>query len=166
MALSDNEPDLVSAVAAAACRPEVGAAVTSLYQEVTREIDQRRPRCDLSGRCCHFEAYGHRLYVTTLELAAFAGQLDQSDGRFIGWDGSGCPFQVGKLCGVHPIRPFGCRIYFCDPSAQEWQNGAYERFHSRLKELHGTFDVPYFYVEWRVALTLLGLATRLPLGEA
>jgi hypothetical protein len=54
------------------------------------------------------------------------------------WDGTGCPFQVAKLCGVHAIRPFGCRMFFCDPASTQWQNDAYERYHARLKQLHET----------------------------
>jgi Fe-S-cluster containining protein len=150
------EDALRHAVEAAAARPQVGAAVAALYAEVAAEIDRRRPLCVISGRCCRFEEYGHRLYVTTLELAAFRGGY--SGGAVAAWDGTGCPFQVNKLCGVHAIRPFGCRMFFCDASSTEWQNDAYERFHADLKSLHERLDVPYFYVEWRAALRLLGWA--------
>src|SRR5262249_30797166 len=120
-----------------------------------------KPICNTSGRCCRFDELGHRLYVTTVELAAFVYELELSGAksRDVGtWDGTGCPFQVGGLCGVHVIRPFGCRIFFCDETATEWQNEQYERFHQHLKQLHQTLEVPYFYVEWRQALRALGLA--------
>jgi Fe-S-cluster containining protein len=71
------------------------------------------------------------------------------------WDGTGCPFQANKLCGVHPFRPFGCRMFFCDPTSTQWQNDHYERFHANLKRLHETLGVPYAYVEWRQALQAL-----------
>src|SRR5687767_5344794 len=97
--LQDMEYALREAVEAAATRPEVGPAVRAIYDAVAQEIDRRRPTCVVSGRCCHFEEYGHRLYVTTLELAAFRAQhTGQSTAS---WGGTGCPFQVGKLCGVH-----------------------------------------------------------------
>src|SRR5688572_28172809 len=122
--------DLAQNVRTAAARPEVRALVTELYAAVHREIDARRPRCDLSGRCCRFEEFGHRLYVTTMELAAFAHELEQARSArqlpAVGpWDGTGCAFQRGRLCGVHPIRPFGCRMFFCDPTATDWQNQLY-----------------------------------------
>ena len=63
------------------------------------------------------------------------------------------------MCGVHAIRPFGCRMFFCDPTSTDWQNDAYERFHGQLKQLHQTLGVPYFYVEWRQALRAMGWAT-------
>ena len=147
---------LRNAVMAAAGRPEVRDAVDGVYRDVQGEVDARRPACAVSGRCCRFEEYGHRLYVTTLELAAFVGEI--GDRTAVTWDGTGCPFQRAKLCTVHAIRPFGCRIFFCDPTSTEWQNDAYERFHTRLKGLHAELDVPYLYVEWRAALRMLGLA--------
>jgi hypothetical protein len=53
---------------------------------------------------------------------------------------------------VHPIRPFGCRIFFCDPTAQLWQEQQYQSFHARLRTLHEDLQIPYYYVEWRQAL--------------
>src|SRR5688572_18879813 len=165
---------LRDAVNAAAQRPEVAAGIEALYADVQAAIDERRPRCDASGRCCRFEEYGHRLYVTTAELAAFATQLPvvscqlavkdrglavlATGNSQLATSSPGCPFQQAKLCTVHPIRPFGCRIFFCDPTSTDWQNDAYERFHARLKDLHRELNVPYFYVEWRRALGELGLA--------
>ena len=186
------EDQLIRSVARAADRAEVREAVRAIYDELQAETDERRPRCDASGRCCRFEAFGHRLYVTTAELAAFSYELtgdvfaasrsdvggpaaprsrslpvlaDSAGGRDAGatpeekaaWDGTGCPYQVRGLCGVHSIRPFGCRVFFCDESSTEWQRQAYERFHGRLKRAHERLDVPYFYVEWRSALRILGL---------
>jgi Fe-S-cluster containining protein len=140
----------------AAVRPDVIAAVRELYADVQQQIDARRPLCVMSGRCCRFEEFGHRLFVTTMELAAFVSQLSVDPPP--PWDGTGCPFQVNKLCTVHTIRPFGCRMFFCDATAALWQNEQYEVFHARLKRLHEQMGVPYRYVEWRDALRQLGLA--------
>jgi Fe-S-cluster containining protein len=153
--------ELRTAAFRAAGRPEVRDAVASLYGDVQREVEQARPRCDVSGRCCRFEEFGHRLFVTTIELAAFWYQLetaDRSPASDAAWDGTGCPFQVSGLCGVHSIRPFGCRIFFCDPASEGWQREQYERFHARLKRLHEELGVPYAYVEWRQALRAIGVA--------
>jgi Fe-S-cluster containining protein len=142
-------------------RADVRAAVGRLYADVQKEIDARRPLCVVSGRCCRFEEFGHRLFVTTMELAAFVHDLGAMNAarERAPWDGTGCPFQSGKLCGVHAIRPFGCRMFFCDATATDWQNETYERFHARMKSLHEELGVPYVYVEWRQALKMLGLAT-------
>lgn len=150
-------PELAQLVREAAARSDVVAAVRTLYAEVQTEIDARRPLCVMSGRCCRFEEFGHRLFVTTMELAAFVADLP--DQPIAPWDGTGCPFQVAKLCTVHTIRPFGCRMFFCDSTSTQWQNEQYERFHAELKRLHESLGVPYVYLEWRDALRQLGLAT-------
>ncbi|HYE16802.1 MAG TPA: hypothetical protein VEA69_00035 [Tepidisphaeraceae bacterium] len=161
------------AVRAAAARPEVSATVAAIYADVQSAVDARRPKCDISGRCCRFEEYGHRLYVSTIELAAFVSgltglptsQREKLDAAAGGWDGTGCPFQIAKLCAAHTIRPFGCRIYFCDPTAQDWQQDVYEQVHARLKAEHERLGVPYYYLEWgdglRVALADESSGTRL-----
>jgi Fe-S-cluster containining protein len=147
---------LCRAVQDAAARPDVADAVATVHTNLAAEVEARRPLCELSGRCCRFEECGHRLYVTTMELAAFVRAAGER--RVAHWDGRGCPFQIGKLCGVHAIRPFGCRIFFCDPASTQWQQEAYERFHGRFKRLHAELEVPYFYVEWRQALAaVMGL---------
>ena len=153
--------ELRDAVEQASARADVVAAVQAVYQRVQEAVDQRRPICIASGRCCRFEEFGHRLYVTTLELAAFVRNVREALGHqaisaiFDAWDGTGCPFQSAKLCGVHAIRPFGCRIFFCDESSISWQAAQYERLHTELKRLHAHLEVPYFYVEWRQALAAL-----------
>lgn len=154
------QKDFSRAVMQAAGREDVRAGVRQIYAELQARIDARQPVCAASGRCCRFEEYGHQLYVTTAELATFVHDLTKSgknlEQAMSAWDGAGCPFQIGKLCGVHAIRPFGCRIFFCDPTAQSWQQKQYEEFHQRLKQLHATKDVPYFYLEWSLALRHAG----------
>jgi len=176
MPVPDEQPTLATSVRAAAGRADVLDSVAGVYADVQREVDARKPRCDASGRCCHFDEYGHRLYVTTMELAAFVTSLraatvspvPASTLRFALplFDESepGCRFQRDGLCSVHAIRPFGCRIYFCDPTAQTWQQDLYEVFHERLKREHDRLGVPYFYVEWRAALreVLLDAIPRTP----
>ena len=161
--------NLRDAVAAAAARPEVRQAVSAIYQEVDRRVAQRRPLCIISGRCCRFDEYGHRLFATTAELALFSHELSLLSRKFepepaSDLSGGACPFQARKLCGVHAIRPFGCRLFFCDTTSTLWQNETYEQVHGQLRRLHDTLRVPYFYTEWRAALRELGLCgeARLP----
>ncbi len=66
-----------------------------------------------------------------------------------------CRFQVQGLCSVHAIRPFGCRIFYCDPTAEQWQQEQYERLHAQLKQAHERLGVQYWYVEWRTALRVV-----------
>jgi Fe-S-cluster containining protein len=156
------EPEgVLAAVMDAFWRPAVCQAATDLYREIEVEVARRKPVCAVSGRCCKFDEFGHRLYVTTIELATFLHEyLDRPLNRLrqaaAAWDGKSCPFQSDRLCDVHTMRPMGCRMFFCDASSNQWQNEQYEKFHGRLKRLHESLAVPYAYLEWRSALAMLG----------
>ena len=168
--MSDSLKDLILT---ASTRADVIAAVQQIYTDLQIAIDTRRPLCSASGECCRFDAYGHRLYVTTLELATFVAQLpppakpktssltpSTSSGLALhpsSLPHNDCPYLVAGRCSVHLIRPFGCRIFFCDPTATQWQNDLYEATLQRLKDEHERLAVPYRYVEWRAALKELGL---------
>ncbi len=160
MNLSADQLSVVAcAINQAQQRASLPARIRAVYDEVQRAVDARKPRCDVSGRCCQFEQYGHLLFVTTIELAAFALERRAADDPHV-IVGDGCPYQVNRLCTVHDTRPFGCRIYFCDPTAQEWQQSQYEQFHLRIRALHDELAIPYFYVEWRQGLEAIAIAGR------
>ncbi len=155
-------PELARAIEQAIAQPQLLAEVDRLYEQIRVETAARKPLCVMSGRCCHFESYGHRMYVSTVELAAFVAGVRGLAGsqNLAAWDGTGCPFQVGKTCGVHSIRPMGCRVFFCDPTSTDWQTDLYEKIHNQLRKLHESWEIPYFYVEWRQALAAVGLARQ------
>lgn len=143
---------------AAARDPHIAAELEAIYTEVATAITDRGPACWASGRCCNFEKTGHRLYVTGLEAAYTVARLDSiplnaasiADARSRG----GCPFQVLNLCGIHTIKPLGCRVYFCDRSAQAWQQGLSEHALTQIKSLHQSRKIEYRYGEWRGMLEL------------
>lgn len=146
------------AVRLAAKRPDVVAAVNRLYDEAATEIQALQPVCHASGRCCHFEQFGHRLYVTTAELAAFYCALRSEPEALVllhQKDGESCRFQHDRLCKVHLTRPLGCRLFYCDPTKESDLCRLHERLHARLKRLHERMEIPYFYIEWREGLTAL-----------
>ncbi len=143
---------------AAARDPAVALELETIYQMITDQIEARGPACWASGRCCNFEKTGHRLYVTGLEAAYTVARLekpvsvaDVGEARARG----GCPFLSLNLCSVHTIKPLGCRVYFCDKSAQEWQQDLSEKALDQVKRLHERRNLPYRYGEWRTMLELL-----------
>ena len=141
----------------AAAQGALRTELETIYERTADAITARGPVCWASGRCCNFEKAGHRLYVTGLEAAYVLtsggvltkAMLEEARGR------GGCGFAAGNLCGVHGIKPLGCRIYFCDRSAQEWQQELHEQMLGELRGLHERWDIAYRYGEWGAMLELL-----------
>ncbi|MBI1335930.1 MAG: hypothetical protein GC164_03095 [Phycisphaera sp.] len=135
-------------------RSEIHSAIVDLFRGLDAQVAARGPTCWTSGKCCNFDAYGHRLYVTGLEIAWVIAQLPAEqlpNPQAIDLKGP-CVFQTDKLCTVHAIRPMGCRVFFCQRGTQEWQQELYESFLGKLRGLHDRFGLPYAYMEWRVGL--------------
>ncbi|MEM9347150.1 MAG: hypothetical protein AAGB26_11095 [Planctomycetota bacterium] len=148
-----------------------------MYADLDAAVAERRPVCNASGRCCRFEEYGHRLYVTGLEIAWFVRALAPPVSKNNDADTPcvvessftlrqlkptasyqppaitpNCPYQIDGLCSTHAIRPLGCRTFFCEEGTESWQQETTERFLDRLKALHAEYDLPYAYMEWRAGL--------------
>ena len=133
------------------------AAMESIQKNIELQIQEREPVCTASGRCCHFERFGHRLYVTGLEAAYALDRLPRARSLETARLGDAveagvCPFQVGHLCGIHPVRPIGCRVFFCDPSAKAWVHRLAEGACDQIKAVHDRFGIEYRYMEWRAML--------------
>ncbi len=155
-------------------------AVAQILATADADIAARKPVCISSGRCCHFEAWGHRLYVTAAEMIHFAqvhapttanpkSKIGAAHGdrksvslpQFFAQEQiEGCPYQIDNLCTAREARPLGCRIYFCDENAKSWQNEVYEKYHTQLAAAHEEFGLPYRYIEWRAALREIMDAAR------
>lgn len=147
-------------LAAASPDSTAAAALDAIFADTARAIAERAPACWASGRCCNFDAFGHRLYVTGLETAYTLLRLparnaisssDVASARHRG----GCPFQLANLCAIHTIKPLACRLFFCDRSAQTWQQDLHELMLKRLRALHDHHAVEYRYGEWRDMLDLV-----------
>ena len=148
----------------AAADAEVDAALRAVFAELDQQVCARGVGCRNSGRCCRFDQFGHRLYVTGLEIAWTLTQLGMTpwheDAPGVGADirptridpAGACVFQVDNRCTVHTVRPLGCRIFFCQEGTDDWQHELSERFLADLRELHDTHNLPYRYLEWRAGL--------------
>ncbi|MGD9689985.1 MAG: hypothetical protein AB7K52_10070 [Phycisphaerales bacterium] len=154
--MSAEEHAVASAWRAALDRPGVSGELEALFTLVADQISLRGPACWASGRCCNFEAFGHRLFVTGLEAAWVVrhaalehGAIEAARAR------GGCPYQRENLCGIHDAKPLACRVFFCDRSAEEWQRTLMERLMIALRRLHDRHAVPYRYLEWREALRIV-----------
>ncbi len=130
------------------------AAVANFYRDLDQDIAARDPVCTNRGQCCRFEAFEHNLFVTATELAYFLGTVEgpllASPTR------ASCPYQQGGGCTARSSRPAGCRIFFCDPAAADWQPAASEAAIHALAAIGQRFGLPYAYLEWTDALRALG----------
>jgi Fe-S-cluster containining protein len=140
------------------------ADLRSIYEELDAEVSRLAPRCDLSGRCCRFEEYGHTLFVSTLEAALLVADA-QPPSRELD-SGSTCPWQDSRgLCTARSARPLGCRIYFCDPSYQDHMSELSETFVRRLKSLADRRGLPWDYAPLHRQLSH-ALGARVPASSA
>ncbi len=160
-----DDASLAHAWISAARDADTLAELEAVYADIAAQVSARGPACWASGRCCHFDAAGHRLYVTGLEAAATLIRLPPdlalnkpalARARAAG----GCPFQSANLCGVHAVKPVGCRVYFCDRSAEGWQSRLSEHALTQVRAIHDRRDIPYRYGEWRAMLGLVSHAAR------
>ncbi len=124
---------------------QIARAVDAVYRWIEAETERtaahHRP-CGRCGRCCDFEAFDHRLYVTTAELAHFT---TRSGLAIPPSAGPRCPWNVDGRCDVHPYRFAGCRVFSCtgDPQVQARIT---EQALQRLKHIGGQSGLPYRYV--------------------
>lgn len=146
----------------AALDPQISGELELVYEHIARAVDTRKPVCNTSGRCCNFDAWGHRLYVTGLEAAYLVTRLPELRDQPLtpahitaARTAGGCPFQHALLCSVHPIRPLGCRTYYCDETSQQWQHDLTESQLREVRGIHDRHDLDYQYGEWRGMLELL-----------
>lgn len=125
----------------------------ALYAELDRELGVLRPLCQRSGRCCRFKEAGHQLWTTGIELDYLVDHAGTPE-RPASSEGSrdSCPYLKDGLCGVRDHRMLGCRIYFCDPAYQAAMGPLYEKYHSRMKDLHRRHGLAYRYEEFLTAL--------------
>ena len=136
-------------------RADLRARLTAFYAAVDEAIAAHKPVCRNRGDCCRFDRYGHKLYVTTLELACFL------HGRRGSWRpprDDACPYQIDGRCTAREHRPLGCRVFFCDPATRDWQGPEYERRLIELRQIGADFGIPYRYIEWLSALHALHAA--------
>jgi Fe-S-cluster containining protein len=125
------------------------AALREIYADLDRALPTYRFTCSASGRCCDFDAHGHRLYATTIEAEHF---FRNSPPERANENPRHCPaWGPDRLCRAREGRMLGCRTYFCGPYPNGTPEEVTERFFPRIKALHDRFRIPYLYrdiVDW------------------
>lgn len=139
--------ELARAIAHALSDREILQATRNLLTDAQKEIDRLGIHCKACGTCCNFQAAGHRLYVTTAELALLAKTSTPPVAPLK------CPFLHDSQCHARERRALGCRTFYCEGGSAA-PLAIYETWHERLRSLHETRGVQYFYVEMTAGLTI------------
>ncbi len=121
-------------------------AVAEVYDWLDEQNTAQAP-CDRCGKCCDFETFDHRLFVTSPELIYFTagtGPLKPMPGRL-------CPYNIDDNCTVHRHRFAGCRIFSCKANGRS-QSRLSEEVIEKFRSICSEFNVPYRYTDLAAAL--------------
>ena len=107
--------------------------------------------CDACGRCCDFEGFDHRLFVTTPELMYLAANVGSENIRPMLT--SRCLYQTSGKCTIYNLRFAGCRI-FCCKADKDFQSSLSESIIKKFKLLCAEFQIPYRYTDLATAINV------------
>ena len=125
--------------------------VAEIYDWLDEQIrDNRKPagRCKVCGKCCDFDKYDHRLFVTSPELIYLTENLGK---RIRPMTTGRCPYQAENKCSIYKYRFCGCRIFCCSGDA-DFQSGLSESTLAMFRQVCIDFDIPYRYTDLAAAL--------------
>jgi len=123
------------ALAAAGNKPFLDG-VMAILKEAEKAVESHKPHCKTCGKCCNFSKTGHRLFVSTGELALVISASRTSQTKPLR-----CCYQKGASCTLRNHRPLGCRAYFCSNDTKSVFSDLYEAFHRKMKELHRQMNI-------------------------
>lgn len=131
---------------------QVVQRVAAVYEWLDTQLQgsaDQAPPCDACGKCCDFETFDHRLFVTPPELIYLAAKLDgekvkpMPTGR--------CPYNIILACSIYDYRFAGCRI-FCCKGDNDFQSALSEAALEKFKAICTDFGIPYRYLDLAAAL--------------
>jgi hypothetical protein len=119
---------------------QVVERVGRVYQwldEQLRRAGDPAAACDGCGKCCDFDTFDHRLFVTPPELI----------------------YNIVVKCSVYDYRFAGCRIFCCktvpseaEADSKDFQSRLSESALKEFKSICAEFDIPYRYTDLAAAL--------------
>src|SRR3972149_2010542 len=105
--------------------------------------------CEMCGKCCDFDSFDHRLFVSTPELMYLSGKLGQDKTKQMA--NGRCPYNIRGKCTIYQDRFAGCRIFFCRGD-KDFQSSLSEQAIKKLKSICTDLQIPYRYAELAAAL--------------
>ncbi|MCD6395405.1 MAG: hypothetical protein J7M40_18135 [Planctomycetes bacterium] len=131
-------------------RHHIVGAVAEVYTFIDSRVAETDLACKVCGKCCDFDSYDHRLFVTTPELVYFAFHIPSSSVKPM--PAGLCPYNIKDVCSIHPYRFAACRIFCCTGDV-DVQNRLSEAAISKLKSICEQSDMPYQYMDLKAALS-------------
>ncbi len=128
-------------------RAAIAASVQEVYNWIDAEVANNTATCDACGKCCSFQAYDHRLYVTSPEMIHFTANVTSPKPMTKGY----CPYLNEGECTVHPFRFAGCRIFLCTGDS-DLQSRLSEQALQKFKIICQELDIEYYYTDLKTAL--------------
>jgi Fe-S-cluster containining protein len=139
-------------VAESKTNPQPLQKVAEIYNWLDSQIRQSphpAGKCDACGKCCDFEAFDHRLFVTPPELVYLTAKLGNRNLKPM--TTSRCPYNIDGKCTIYDYRFAACRIFSCKADT-DFQSQLTESTLSKLKSLCTQFQIPYRYSDLPTAL--------------
>jgi hypothetical protein len=118
-----------------------------IYNWLDARIAEMGLCCDACGQCCHFDRYGHQLWLTSLELEVLLRDAPASNGP-------GCPWLCGHSCEARGQRALGCRTFFCKDREQH-VTALHEEALDRLRKSAARAGIDLEYEELGASLERL-----------
>lgn len=126
--------------------------IAEVYNWLNSRIEVHKDwvgQCCACGKCCDFEGFGHKLFVTPPEL--FFLKVNLRGESLKPMRAGRCPYNAGGRCGVYEYRFAGCRIFFCKGDL-DFQNELSEKALKKFKAICEQFQIPYRYIDLATAL--------------
>ena len=144
--------------------PAIVAAVEDIYRHIDAEVSiwfhpvasllhgsrLMAHGCSSCGKCCDFDVYDHRLFVTSPEMVYLVVKLGRAS--ILPMAGGLCPYNLRGQCTIHPHRFAGCRIFFCKGDADK-QAQLSEWASARFKAICQESGLGYSYIDLKTALS-------------
>ncbi len=126
--------------------------VTKVYNWLNSQIEVHKDlagQCCACGKCCDFEGFGHKLFVTTPELLYLKSNLHGENLKPM--KTGVCPYQIDDKCTIYEFRFAGCRIFSCKGDL-DFQNELSEKALKKFRAICEQFQIPYRYTDLATVL--------------
>ena len=121
--------------------------VAEIYNWLDLQIkahDNLIGKCNTCGKCCNFEKYDHRLFVTPPEIIYMKTKLGVKKLKPMPF--GTCPYNIDGECTVHQHRFAACRIFCCNGDT-DLQSRLSESVLKEIKSICTEFQIPYRYTD-------------------